>query len=91
MKYLAIGLALLAFAAGLRSALLWHRASRIHVVPMFVEDGQMQTVDPYSQNVEWVIALLKTAEKAGLLNRKAAEWTALTVVLSTLSTLIGAV
>lgn len=58
---------------------------------MFVEDGQMQTVDPYSQNVEWVIALLKTAEKAGLLNRKAAEWTALTVVLSTLSTLIGAV
>ena len=91
LKVAAIGFAFAAFAAGLRSAWVWYCASRVQIVPMFLENDQIQTVDPYSENVEWVIALLKTAQKAGRLNREAAAWTAVTIVLTTLSTLIAAV
>jgi hypothetical protein len=57
---------------------------------MWMEDGRLEPVDPRASQSEWIVAFLETAEKAGSLNRKAAWWTAVTVALSTLSTLIGA-
>ena len=91
MKLAAIGLALAAFVAGLRSAWLWYRASRVQIIPMWEKDGRIEPVDPTMAHAEWIVALLETATKSGDLNRKAAAWTAATIALATLSTLIGAV
>jgi len=91
LKIAAIGFALAAFATGLRSAQLWYRASRIQIIPMWLEDGRMEPVDPYSQHVEWLIALIQTVTESSELNRKASLWTASIVVLATLSTLASAI
>ncbi|MES2056274.1 MAG: hypothetical protein V4564_10070 [Pseudomonadota bacterium] len=86
-KSLALGLAVVAFLAGLRAAYLWYRASRVQIVPMWGVDGRVEPVDPHLAQAEWIVALLETASKSGDLNRRAAIWTAVAVALSTASTL----
>jgi hypothetical protein len=81
---------LVAFATGIRSAWLWHRASRAQVAPLWVSEGLIEPLDPTSAQAQWIVALLDTATKSNELNRKAAMWTAATVILTTLSTLAGA-
>ena len=85
-----IALALVASATGIRSAWLWHRASRVQVMPMWETDGRIEPLDPTNAQAEWIVALLQTATKAGDLNRKAAVWTAATILLSTIASLVGA-
>jgi hypothetical protein len=90
LKRASIVLAVAAFLTGLRSALLWYRASRVQIMPMWIKDGRVEPLDPTSAHAEWIVTLLETATKSGDLNRKAAIWTATTVFLATLSTLSGA-
>jgi len=91
MKGLSFGLAVASFVTGLCSAFLWYRASRVQIIPIWVKSGHMEPVDPTLAHAEWIVAQLEAATKSGDLNRKAAGWTAATVILTTLSTLAGAV
>ena len=91
MKVASITLALIASATGIWSSWLWYRASRVQIMPMWQTEGRIEPLDPTSAQAEWIVALLQTATKSGHLNRKAAVWTAATVLLSTIATLVGAV
>lgn len=90
MKLAAIAFAVLAFCIGLRAAYLWHKASKVNVIPMWETDGRIEPVDIALGHQVWITAILKTAEKSGKLNREAAIWTAIAVLVSTLSSVIGA-
>jgi hypothetical protein len=75
------------FLAGVYAASLWYSASRVFVMPMWYNAGQIEPLDPHESSHEWTIALLQTAVKSGALNKQAAIWTAVTVVLSGIATL----
>lgn len=89
MKVASIILAILAFIAGIRAAYLWYRASRVQIMPMCANDGHIEPVDPHQTQAEWIVALIETAAKSGDFNRRAAQWTAAAVVLSTAANLAG--
>ncbi len=89
-KWTSLGFALIAFSAGLRAALLWYRASKVEIVPMWVEDGRMEPLDMGLSHLEWIVAILKSQNKAGDLNRVAAVWTAISIGFSAVATLVGA-
>ena len=90
MKTISIILAIIAFAVGLRAANLWYKASRVHVIPMWDNQGYIELVDPVRAQSEWTVATQMTIPKSGQLNQRGASWTATAVALSTASTLIGA-
>jgi hypothetical protein len=90
MRAISIGLAIIAFAAGLRAAHLWYKASTVHVMPMWDNQGYIEPVDPVRAQGEWSVATQMTILKSGELNRRGAIWTAAAVALSTASTLMGA-
>ena len=58
---------------------------------MWVREGLIEPLDSTSAQAQWIVALLEAAKKSGDLNRKAAIWTAITIVLATLSTLAGTI
>jgi hypothetical protein len=91
VKVVSIILAIVAFAAGLRAAHLWYRARRVQIIPMWAQEGRIEPVDPNRAQAEWIVAMLETATKSGDFNRRAAQWTAAVVVLSTAATLAGLV
>src|SRR3546814_5271207 len=77
----AIVLAVLAFATGLRAAYLWYRASRVHVMPMWDNEGFIEPVDPVMAQSHWTVATQQTISKSGELNQRGAIWTAAAVFL----------
>lgn len=89
MKVAAMVLAMITLLAGTRAAYVWHQASRVQVVPMWVEQGRMEPLDGQAQS-EWIVAIIDYANRSGDLNRRAAAWTAIAVLLSTVSAVISA-
>lgn len=89
MKIASVCLAVLAFMVALRAAHLWYRASRVHVMPMWDNNGRIEPVDPVMSAAEWNVATQQTISKSGELNQRGAIWTAWVVALSTASTLVG--
>ena len=90
LKLASIIVAIVAFIAGLRAAQIWHRASRVEIVPMWVSDGHMEPINQGQSQSQWTNAIIEAANKSSDLNRRAARWTAAAVALSTVSTLLGA-
>ena len=89
LKTVSIVFAIAAFAAGIQAARLWYEASRVQIIPMWVNDGRIEPVNPGQAQAEWIVAIIETANKSGELNRRAAKWTAFAVILSTFATLLG--
>lgn len=90
MTWLPLAVAIAGFAAGLVAAFYWYRASRVNFVPFWEANGGVEPVDPLQSAEHWVVALMKTGRKSGKLNRIAAVWTALSVLLSAISAVLGA-
>lgn len=86
---LALGAAIASFVAGMRAAVLWYRASRVNVPPMWEHDGRIEPVDPTRASQHLIIALSQTAQQSSNLNRRAAIWTAWSVAASAASVLIS--
>jgi hypothetical protein len=86
---LSIAMALAAFVAGLRAALIWKRASEVPIDPGW-EDEIMAPAETSNRHSGWIFGMLKASVDSARLNRKAAIWTAWAVVLSVVSALIGA-
>lgn len=89
MNELPIIIAVLTAFSGLWAAWLWHKASRVEIVPLWVHMGTMEPVDGAAQN-QWIVALIEAANESARLNRAAASWTALSVFLSASSALVMA-
>jgi len=85
MRVLAIVLALLALACGLRAAYLWYQSSLIKPEP----DGPEPVVEEL-RNMWWQSAQISAADRSAALNGRAAKWTAAAVVLGAASAVCGA-
>ncbi len=81
----ALALVLPTLAAGLWSARLWLKSSRVRVVPLYAKLGQIEPVG--GAQMDWIVGQLEANTLTGDLNAKAATWSAVTVILSALASL----
>ena len=84
MKILAFLLGMSSAAAGLYAAWLWWQASRVEIDPMWDNVSTFEHVDIGQSNATWIVAGMRASARSGKLNRSAARWTALAVMLSAL-------
>jgi hypothetical protein len=83
---------LFAFAttfAAFRSAWYWYMSSQISAVPDWVEVGREEPTDPLQVQLGWMNALMKASGETAVLNRWGAIWTAGTVVLGAVTTVVN--
>jgi hypothetical protein len=85
MRSINIGLVIFTFITGTVAAVYWYRSSQISIRPTWsIEPGEHQL----SQS-GWVTGTLQAFSESAVLNAKAAIWTAVSVVLGTLSSVAG--
>jgi len=90
VKGIELLLAVCAFATGLLSAWYWLKASRVSADPGWGKGGMVEPgIHALSQDA-WIAAMLHAASESARLNKTAAYWTAATVALTGISTLVGA-
>ncbi|HEX7362296.1 MAG TPA: hypothetical protein VF283_17530 [Bryobacteraceae bacterium] len=80
-----IALTVCAFIAGLYAARLWLMASKIGPEPGWA----VEPADEMLSQMGWVSALIEASVKSGELNRRAAKWTAVAVLLGTISSVLS--
>jgi hypothetical protein len=76
----------LAFLTGVVAATYWYRSSTVAVEPQVDHRTGGAMPGPVRR---WLGGMLIAAEDSATLNKKASVWTAATVVLGTLSNLVG--
>ena len=75
--------------AALRSARDRYKSSQISAVPDWVEVGREEPTDPLQVQLGWMNALMKASGETAVLNRWGAIWTAGTVVLGAVTTVVN--
>jgi hypothetical protein len=84
-------LSLLPAFTGIWAARLWYESSRIEVIPAYARYGKIEPVDDSSQSaMDWLDGLLRATTESAELNKKAARWTAVSVALGAIVTVISA-
>lgn len=92
MSYLKLVSAFLGIAGlvlGLYAAALWNNASKVVVKPTFLKYDGIAPLDLDMANAHWIAGLNEYVTESGDLNRKAAAWTAVAVLCSSLSGFAG--
>jgi hypothetical protein len=85
-------LAILTAFVGFYAAKLWLRSSKITIVPTWARYGGIEPAGGESQsNSNWIAGILEASNEVSDLNRRAARWTAVSVGLGAITTIIGAV
>lgn len=95
--WLSLSLAIVAFGTGIVAAVYWFRASiveiptdwGIHSSKPLKAGARIPTVDELNAYVSWIFAIKDAFEKSSRLNKSAATWTAIAVLLGTLATVSG--
>ena len=93
MRWVSLIPAVAALGTGLWAAWLWYQSSLIVADPGWPKDQAtgipFAPVDPTLNQMGWTAALLKAGQDTAALNAKAARWTAITVVLTTVASVAG--
>jgi hypothetical protein len=99
LNVLCISFAFAAFIVGLLAAHYWFKASKIEIdpgwrggFPQSAADAQrpIEPGEPQLSEMGWLTATMEAAAKSAGFNRRAAGLTAVAVVLSALSSVLGA-
>lgn len=85
-KMAGIFLGALGGISGLGAAFYWRRASLVPIVPAW---GDFEPLETDDKAIGWALGSLEAFTASSGLNAKAANWTALSVVLSTASCFVG--
>lgn len=88
-KCVAIAMAIAGLLSGLVAAWFWERSGRVPVDPLNGDPHAILPVVPELEQLSWRAAQFRADQEMGRLNTLAARWTALAVVLSTASSVIG--
>jgi len=83
MKFISGSLAVAGAITGLLAAWYWYRSSSVQIEPPGVSG------DPQITDTGWLVGTMGAIADAGALNATAARWTAASVVLCAVSTLVG--
>jgi hypothetical protein len=85
-----IVLAVLTAAVGIYAARLWHLASMMAVRPLYADVGTIEPPgDEGAQALEWVVGFNRFVAENGAANQTAARWTAVSVALGAVTTIVG--
>lgn len=87
-----IALAVATLVIGLYAAMLWFRASKIPIKPTWDrEDGKEGTEPGEREDSQdgWIWGAINNIAQSSELNRRAAWWTGVAVILGTSSNLVG--
>lgn len=94
MKYLGAVLAALAFGTGLMAAWRWYQSSKVQIDPGWWQPGSGRPIEPVGESakaMDWSVATLKAFNEASALNKKAAVWTAASVLFAAAASLVNTV
>jgi len=83
-------LSVLAAAVGIRAAQLWHRSSLLYANPSWAENGGTEPMDESQSLAGWIVGINKFNNETAALNKRAAQLTAISVLLGALTTIVGA-
>lgn len=86
MRVLALTSACGGFAFGLLAAYYWWLASLVETMPMW---GDFEPVDPSLSQAGWIVGMMSAASESARRNQRAAVLTAVAVVLTTASGVLG--
>jgi len=74
-----------ATGAGLYSAWLWYLSSKVEIIPIWAKHGQIEPPGAGSaSNTGWIIGILEASGEAAKHNKRAALWTAVSILLGVL-------
>jgi hypothetical protein len=82
-------LTMLTALTGVYAAGLWGRASKVPAVPAWVHNGGIEPADPLQAMNDSIVGILEAGNKAAVLNQRAARWTAISVFLAAITTVVG--
>lgn len=86
MKLIGLAFALIALFSGLASAYYWYRASLVKITPAWKLEIEG---DREKNMMGWVTGNMIAFRESGILNKRAALWTAVTVSSGAISSLLG--
>lgn len=103
MKCLTLALVVIAMAVGLKAAWEWYKASAVEIdfgypgpglPPTYRRLGQdfprmPESGDPEMQRMNEIAATWEATQQSSAINRRAALWTAASVILGAITTVIG--
>ena len=92
VRWMVFAFALSALVTGLVAAWRWYQSSQVPLAPGWTLPGQGGGIEPLDEAckaIGWSMAILQSQAEAAALNRKAALWTAGSVLLGGLSAAIG--
>ncbi len=75
---------------GIRAAQLWHRSSLLYANPSWAENGGIEPVDESQSLAGWIVGINEFNNKTATLNKRAAQLTAISVLLGAFTTIVGA-
>ncbi|MFM0157755.1 hypothetical protein [Paraburkholderia sediminicola] len=85
-------LAVLTAFVGFYAAKLWLRSSKVSIIPMWAKYGGIEQAGGESQsNSDWIAGIIEASSEASELNQRAARWTAVSVGLGAITTIVSAV
>jgi hypothetical protein len=94
MRCFSIAVGVIALVAGLIAAYWWYRSAQIVAVPSWAvgEPGVFSGVEPGDSQLSdsgWIAGLLVASQKSADLNRRAALWTASSVLAGAIANFAG--
>ena len=87
MKIAEVIITMLALVTGLVAAWYWYRASKITADPGWGQTGLVEPGIHSAVQDAWMAATLKAASESARLNKLAAQWTAVAVALTGISSI----
>jgi hypothetical protein len=90
VKPVSFGFGLIAAVTGLVAAFYWYRSSGIEITPAWAASPPIaEPAEPDAANTQLTSATIQAFKSSADLNRKAAMWTAVSVLAAALSTLLS--
>jgi hypothetical protein len=84
--------AVLTAASGFYAARLWYVASKKSVRPLYVDLETIAPVgDQAAEAIDWVVGINNYVNESGNANQAAAKWTAISVGIGAVTTVMGVV
>ncbi len=85
-KVITVCFAVAGGVAGIIAAHYWQESSKISIIPAWGNSEPLETQD---QGMGWIVGTLDAFTKSATLNKRAARWTAASVLLSAVSGVLG--
>jgi hypothetical protein len=74
---------------GVYAANLWNQASKVPIAPTWLHDGGVEPGDQHLSMRGWIDGIQNAFNESAILNRRAAQWTAISAFLAAIAAAAG--